>query len=214
MRKRLMTILLLLSFLFFVVPVSAEEITDIDDIERAGSYLVVVVAYDQWGNPIRTTFRIHVLMPRSIIDLNLGEGIDAHDVFIEQGLIHQLSALELIDLASAHAWRLDDGRSVPVAEVILHDSDVLGVSYFLTFATRLGTATTVNVFEVAEIILEANISYVHLVDSNLLGGNNLMIASLILLSLVLWPLIILTVAHFFSRKKIKMEIATLYGDNQ
>ena len=80
MRKRIIIFLIICGFLLLITPVGAEEITDIDDIEKAGTYLIEIVTIDSEGNEIVETIWITVVFDRTVVEVEKGEGIDANDI--------------------------------------------------------------------------------------------------------------------------------------
>jgi hypothetical protein len=127
-----------------------DTIYDLDALtqtETAGTYPVTFQYQDENGNVVKKTVYITLMYLRTIISEEYGEGIDAYDIEIQQGMFEKLSDTDLKKLANAHAWRTDNGMEVAIVEV---DRMVINKNlskYQVTFKTANQTATTINVVE-------------------------------------------------------------------
>jgi len=124
-----------------------EEITHI---ENAGTYPVEINYKDEeTGEFVKGIIYVTIHHKRTVENKKIWEAIDAHDITIAQEKFMKISDQELIHLTNAHAWNMQDGSSIPIAEVTRETADKATGVYAVQFATANGTATTVNVREAA-----------------------------------------------------------------
>jgi hypothetical protein len=210
MKSRLFTVFIVIFLLAFMTPTLAEEAIPIEDIERAGTYLVEVVSIDEQGNRHIIVVRMTIRFPRTVINLENQEGIDAHDIVIERNKVQYLDSLDLIQSAGAHAWSLIDGRSVAITTITLQEVRAAGIDYTVTFATALGTAITINIFEVDEIVLGLANNFVNFDEVQFMGFQNITDISIVIGVLILLPVLIITYLYINNKRRMEAERKLLH----
>lgn len=162
MKRRVVTLLLVICFSFIsstlfantndttaITPVTIEELQELE----AGTYPVKIEYVDADTNEVVIKIvYMTVYYPKTVTNIEYGEGIDAMDVLVSNDFVLHASKHELIDKASAKAWNLATGESVVITEVIV---DYVGASdeyktYHVTFRTQLGTENKVVFLELPQ----------------------------------------------------------------
>lgn len=137
--------------LFFVSGISMFGAEVITEIEEAGTYPVKYSYYDEaTGEYVETETYVTIERVRTVINEYEGEGIDATDFVITKGTVQNLSKVELIQKARAHAWNINDGANIPIEVAAVKTINKDAGIYEVRFATAKGTATTITVLEQRE----------------------------------------------------------------
>lgn len=181
-----------------------------ENYDEAGTYPIEVSSTDENGKVISKTIYVTVLFEKTVVNKEVQEAIDAHDVLIESGLFRQLSNDDLIRITNAHAWHTDDGSTVPITSVITHVVDEASGKYQVSFATELGSTITVNVYESEKKILP--VSNVYLNPENFGIINNFQTFFFFILLLILLPIIIFIVQYYIIRREQKQVEDLLYRE--
>ncbi|TLG73896.1 hypothetical protein [Culicoidibacter larvae] len=181
-----------------------------ENYDEAGTYPIEVSAVDKNGTVVKKTIYVTVLFEKTVINKEVQEAIDAHDVLVESGVFRQLSNDDLIRITNAHAWQTNDGSTVPITSVLTHVIDEAAGKYQVTFATELGSAITVNVYETDKKILPVSNIYLNPEDFGII--NNFQTFFFFILLLILVPIIIFVVQYYIIRREQKEVEDLLYRE--
>lgn len=200
--------LLLIGFYLITLcqPISiiAQSIT----FDEAGTYPVVIK--DEYGQETKTIY-VTVLFPRTQVNESEREAIDAHDISVEKGIFASLTDTELITLAKAHAWNLNDGTNIPITNVERATSQTENSWFQVTFKTARGTATTINVIELEPRQTASTSTFV---EQQFYVNFFEFVSSyemLFLISLyILLPIIILCILYWLTNHRVKKVEQLLY----
>ncbi|TLG72962.1 hypothetical protein [Culicoidibacter larvae] len=185
-------------------PISQEEL---QYVEEAGTYAVRLQIRDGNVTEERIIY-VTVTFPRTIVSEVYQEAIDAYDFELTNADIGELSEVQLIALARAHAWSTYDGHEIAIASVRTSNS---ASGYLVSFATELGTSITVNARVVPEVIFDDAKSYYSSGFGVLQEYTFVVVTVLIILFLVV-PLVLITILYFRSQRLYKETEKLLYEE--
>lgn len=188
--------LLLFSLLF--QPISPE---DLEDVDEAGSYQVMVTV-EVNGETITQPTTLIITLPKTVIRSK--EGIDAHDFTTTIETVKRGDAQELIRLAGAHAWSLDDGSDVPIVHITIKNETISNGLYEIIFTTKQGTEIQIFALTQSALNLEKEVTYVY--PKAFWGKYTQMEVAIKVLSTMMIPVAVLVLVFtliFFEVKKIK-----------
>ena len=200
---------LLLTFLAYPLQATTVDTENIDQ-TSAGTYPVTVTYIDETsGQKITKTAYMTVTYPKTTINKELGEGIDAHDIITEK---HEppLTNEQLITMADAHAWSLEDGSSIPITNVTRTIKDPSINLYQIVFATAKGTTATIQLLETdtTTMFVETQ-EYIYLEDEN----SSFQTATLIsIFTLGALPLLLLAVVYIIIQRQSNKMIQLLHEE--
>ena len=143
-------------FFLFLTPVQAEEKVyteeEIEAIEIAGTYPVELYTLDQNGKEVPIIVMVTVVFDKTILNSIANEGIDAKDFEILSSEFAELTEMDFVRLAHAHAWSLETGESIPIASITLEK--ISEDKYIVTFSTEKNTRISVNLFLKDSVVLD------------------------------------------------------------
>lgn len=219
MPKRLAQTFLIIGILMCTMmiarPLSATPPTVIDentlaDIEVAGTYPVRISYTTPTGEVVTKIVYITVHHPKTIVDEETREGIDASDAEVPHGMVQTLTNQDLINLTKAHAWNINNGAPVAIqVESLQLINAELGI-YEVTFTTTKGSSITVKILETAEIMFQQQETYLNLTT---ISGNSFLFENLLLLIIAI-PIILLFFNYLQMKKEIRETQAILYQKEQ
>lgn len=200
MLKKFIRILLAsVSILLLVTPLALstqnvsnlDEIVDVKDVRefnKAGTYFVQLSSDKEEGGSVNTKARLHVTFPKTVLDFNHQEGIDAHDILVKTGTFDPHNDPQIIKQGDAHAWSLETGEEItPVNVTVNPPIKYSGTINNITYKTNHNTAVNVNVFEQEEIYIDVSALYMSQIP---ILQDSLRVLSLILLAISLLPILV------------------------
>ncbi|GBU11382.1 hypothetical protein AwErysi_09980 [Erysipelotrichaceae bacterium] len=146
----------------FCIPLQAQSNLEY---ENAGSYPVTFSIWDEeLGEEVEKTIFVTIIRPKTVINEQTGEAIDAKDILIGHNTAKNLSSEDLIAHAQAHAWDLRDGSPVAVVAAQVEIIDRENGFYRVIFSTEKGTATQINMIETKAPLTPQNEEYINILD--------------------------------------------------
>jgi len=171
---------------------------ELGEIQLAGTYPVEInYTNNQTGQMVTDIIYVTIYHQRTVANPDVDEAIDAHDIEIQVGYFDKLSDQDLIYLTNARAWYTSNGRSIAISTINRNTQNAAIGRYQLTLATVNGTATTVNVIERTEVLINnqeqyfsfQNFSYIYYFE-------------LIIIATILTPFIAMLLIYFKIKKNV------------
>ncbi|QIK69185.1 hypothetical protein G7062_02285 [Erysipelothrix sp. HDW6C] len=232
MKRRLFIILI--SFVFFLVPIYSEEETvipldKVDEINEPGVYHISIPYVDNLGRYYEQIVTLRI----SQDDIDKGIQIDtepsptiekppvetlpatgytellsANNIQLRVGITKTLTDNELIQIAQAKAWRSDTLAAIPIEDVVVKKTSDL--TYSITFSTRNGATITIHSTETK--ISDDPIQWDdEAMEYRSFESFTYMIITMSVIFLLLVPLGIVTITYFYIQRKTKKAEQTLYS---
>lgn len=181
------------------------KITDeVKNVDKAGTYFVQISGKNELGQVMKKKARVHVKYPKTELNYDLMEGIDAHDIIVLTGSFNNLSEQAKIEEAGAHAWSMEDGSEIkPVTVSDEPPIKETGAASRVKFATKNDTSVYANVYEQDAIYLK--LAQIYMTQRPVLT-NKFRTLSLLIISLTVVPgMILLCLFRYVSKKTEEME---------
>lgn len=176
-------------------------------VEKAGTYFYPFTYTDENGVVSETQQQATIIFPYSVLNFELREGIDAKDIHTNIKNVDFLSHDELIKLARAHAWSMNDGSTIPIEKVELTKENTKpGSSWKATFSTNKNTSISVDVYISENEVIESKDKYININGVRTFNPRDLF---WLLVIILLLPLIIYTISFRFVETKYRDTIDLL-----
>ncbi len=127
-----------------------EEIFDEDNpevYESSGTYMVEIESVASDGTVLSKYVPVTIVNPTGKTNQENEEGIDARNFRISEDEIEKLEDVSwTIEKSRAYAWRLSDGKRVPIVSSRVEVVEDKNYDFLVWFSTEKGTTTSVEVF--------------------------------------------------------------------
>ena len=170
---------------------------------KAGTYFTEIVSEvdDQEVSQIK---RLHVKYPKTVLNYDKEEGIDAHDILVLTDTFKTKNTEDILKLGGVHAWSMDDGYPLESINVDVKDAiKYTGTVNQVIYSTDNKTSVEVNVFEQDEINVMLDELYMNQYS---LFQNHIRTLSIIVLVLFILPgLVFLILFYILKRSAESLE---------